>query len=631
VRGANITTATDVYSLGVLLYELLCGARPYGHTANTLELAQAICSQTPEPMSATSGTHFDSDLENIVQMALRKEPERRYASVEQFSADVERYLEGYPVTAHAATRGYRARKFAGRNKASLAAAAITLLTLVGGIAATTWQARLANQRFNDVRNLANAYLFEFHDAIKNLPGSTPARQLVVRRGIQYLDALARQRGNDSALTRELANAYQKVGEVQGAPNISSLGDRAGAMESYRKELALREALAKAAARDAEIGVELSGCYLRIGQLQNLAGDLNGAAAIEGSAVRLLEKLAAAQPASYAVRDVLANAYADLANVTGNNEFQNLGNAKGAMELFQKARAIREKLVLENPAKRDQRLFLCENYLLIGNMEQALDHKEASVAAFRQAIAVEEQLIREDPVNVLYRRDTAVTYRALALVLIRTKDLKEAKKCGDRSAQLFEQLAKDDPADVEAQIALADSYYSQGYLLDRTNDQQSPLPHYQAAIGVYNSVTGKHPGNLPPGLRTVYQLMAELGIKTRDTAMALRSAQKELDIDGRLLAADSANAGAQRNQGVAYTQIGQVHQLLAARAAGQADKGMREWREAKSWYQRGLDVWVDAQNKGTLIPMYQFKLQEAHRNVARCDQALASPGLSKMGR
>jgi tetratricopeptide (TPR) repeat protein len=612
VRGAAISTATDVYSLGVLLYELLCGVRPYRLTNSTMELAQAICTETPQPMSEhRTGKRLGTDLDNIVQMALRKEPERRYASVEQFSEDLRRYMEGYPVAARAATRGYRARKFVGRNKVSIAAAALVLLTLLGGIAATAWQARLANQRFEDVRELANAYLFEFHDAIKDLPGSTPARQLVVKRGLQYLDRLAVQRGNDSALARDLANAYEKVGDVQGAPNFPSLGDRAGALASYRKALAIREPLAAFAPQNAELGLELSNSYRRIGELLQFAGDLIGSAAILRKNVRLLEKLVAARPASVPARDALADAYAFLGNVTGNNETQNLGDTKGAMEFFQKARAIREQLVIENPTLRIERALLAADYARVAALQQALGNKEVSVAAFRQAIALNEQLIREDPVNVNFRRGAAVLYRSLALVLIRTKDLLEAQKSGDRSAQLFEQLAKEDPANMEAQEALADSYYSQGYLRAQANDWANALKHYESALAVYGSLSAKYPGILPLGLRTVYQLIADLGIKTKDTGIALRSAQKELEIDGRLLKANSANAGAQRNQGVAYTQIGQAHELMG------------EWREARSWYQRGLNVWIDLRKKGTLIPMYAPKMDEAIHNVARCDHALAA--------
>ncbi len=630
LRGTAITTATDVYSLGVMLYELLCGVRPYRTTSNAMELARVICTETPEPMSSRPGRSFDADLENIVQMALRKEPERRYSSVEQFSEDLRRYMEGYPVAARVATRGYLARRFAGRNKATIAAAALVLLTLLGGIAATAWQARLANQRFNDLRELANSYLFEFHDAIKTLPGSTPARQLVVKRGLQYLDKLALQRGKDPALAQELAKAYEKVGEVQGAPFLANLGDRAGAMASYRKALAIREPLAAASPRNVQLGVELGNGYGRIGQLMQFAGDLNGAAAMGRKNVRLMEKLSIAQPSSAPVRNALASAYTILGDVTGNNEQPNLGNANGAMDLFQKARAIHERLVQENPRDRNERVFLGAIYGRVAVVQQALDHRQASVDAFRQAIAVDEQLIREDPANVQYRRDAAVYSRSIALVMIRIKQLDEALKYSGRSQTLFEQLAREDPANMEAQEALADSNWSQGYLLTKVHDSANALKYYDSAIALYNSVTAKQPGILPNGLRTAYQLMAELGVETKDTGRVLRSTQKELEIDARLLKADSANAGAQRNRGVAFTQIGQAHEILALRNTASAPRRMSEWREARSWYQRGLDVWIDLRKKGTLIPMYAPKLDEGVHNVAKCDLALAgsaSPALS----
>src|SRR6185437_5617401 len=116
--------ATDIYSLGVLLYELLSGQLPYAETANAVSLTRAICDEPPRPLPQA-----DSELENIVRMALHKEPARRYASVEKFSEDLRRFLEGYPVTARPLTRRYRLRKFAGRNKLPLAAAALVALTL----------------------------------------------------------------------------------------------------------------------------------------------------------------------------------------------------------------------------------------------------------------------------------------------------------------------------------------------------------------------------------------------------------------------------------------------------------------------------------------------------------------------
>ena len=189
------------------------------------------------------------DLDNIVRMAMRRESGRRYLSVEQFSEDIRRHLAGRPVIARPDTWSYRTTKFIHRNKVGVAAAALLLLTLVGGIVATTWQARRATlqeqraraeqaraeRRFNDVRKLANRVLFEYHDAIKVLPGATKARELLVRDALEYLDGLAGEADNDPTLQRELAAAYERVGDVRGAPAGSgTLGDIPGALESYRK-------------------------------------------------------------------------------------------------------------------------------------------------------------------------------------------------------------------------------------------------------------------------------------------------------------------------------------------------------------------------------------------------------------
>src|SRR6185369_8398694 len=133
-----------------------------------------------------------------------------------------RYLENLPVLARKDTFAYRASKFMRRRKASVAAATLVALAILGGVVATLWQARIATaqraraeQRFNDVRRLASSLLFEIHDSVQNLAGSTPTRQLLVTRGLEYLDSLARESGDDPSLQRELATAYEKVGDIQG--------------------------------------------------------------------------------------------------------------------------------------------------------------------------------------------------------------------------------------------------------------------------------------------------------------------------------------------------------------------------------------------------------------------------------
>jgi len=156
---------------------------------------------------------------------------------------------GRPVLAQKDTLRYRVRKFIGRHRAAVAAGALMLAIVVAGVAAIVHQARVAEanriraeQRFADVRKMANSLLFELHDAIKDLPGSTQARGLVLGRAVEYLDSLAREASGDAELQQELATAYQRVADVQGSPFGANLGNAAAATETLRKEVALREAL-----------------------------------------------------------------------------------------------------------------------------------------------------------------------------------------------------------------------------------------------------------------------------------------------------------------------------------------------------------------------------------------------------
>ena len=200
IRGEPITTATDIYSLGMLLYELLTGVRPFRTEGlRPTECERLICEATPAKPSAAGDRRreLEGDLDGIILMALRKEPSRRYGSVEQVAEDIVRHLDGLPVTARPDTWRYRAGKFASRHRLAVAASMVVFLTLVTAVVLTTAAERTAvaaraqsQRRFQEMLAMANSSLFEIHDAIVALPGSTPARAVLVRRALGYLDFLA---------------------------------------------------------------------------------------------------------------------------------------------------------------------------------------------------------------------------------------------------------------------------------------------------------------------------------------------------------------------------------------------------------------------------------------------------------
>jgi len=240
VRGDAIGTATDIYSLGAVLYRLLTGYSPHDPSATGSEDSWEKIILTSEPKPPTTfHRELPRDLDFIVLRALKKDPHERYASVDHLVEDLRALSQSRPVQARAAGKWYRTTKFLRRNWANVSAALAVLIAFCAGMYALNRERNRAQQRFDQVRQLANR-LFDIDAEVRKTPGTTAARQMIVNTSLEYLEKLMPDAGSDPALALELGNAYLRVARVQGVPIGSTLGQMDKAEQSLNKAEALVE-------------------------------------------------------------------------------------------------------------------------------------------------------------------------------------------------------------------------------------------------------------------------------------------------------------------------------------------------------------------------------------------------------
>ena len=399
----------------------------------------------PETAPQKLRRRLRGDLDDIVLMSLRKEPQRRYASVEQFAEDIRRHLEGLPVTARRDSWRYRAGKFAIRHKLGVAATALVVLAVVGGVTATVREARIAaasqrraEQRFNDVRKLANSLMFEIHDAIRDLPGSTAARRLIVTHAQEYLDSLSQQSKDDVSLQKELAAAYERVGDVLGNPYGANLGDKDGALQSYRKALAIRESLAVGARNDADLNRDIAGTYVRIAQTLESGGDFAGALAALGKAQGIAERLAAGSKDPI-LPDLCAGVYYFTASIQVQT-----GNLAAALANYRHSSSIREAALQVKPESVPLRAHLAADDAGIAKCLELSHDLPQAIEMQSKAVAILDDVVKSNAENATLSEYLGEGLNRLATYRNEQGDAAAALDTYRKAHGIFGELMKADP-------------------------------------------------------------------------------------------------------------------------------------------------------------------------------------------
>jgi non-specific serine/threonine protein kinase/serine/threonine-protein kinase len=626
-------------------------------TADTSSPAPATSGRLSEGARARLRRRLRGDLDVIVLKALRKEPQRRYVSVEQMAEDIRRHMEGLPVKAAPDSLPYRARKFVRRHRLAVAATALILFAVVGGIAGTVRQARIAaaNQlkaenRFNDVRKLANSLMFEIHDSIQALPGATPARKIIVQRSQEYLNSLARESSGDVSLQRELATAYEKLGQVQGTASVSNLGDARGALESFRKAREIRESVLASGSNRPEDRTALAKTQRLIALVLWMdLDDTAGALQSVRHAVAIAEQATRDAPDDLPAALELAEEYEQLGDILGGNGVRGAaGDLHDALENHRRVVEISKRLMALSPSDVALQQRLGGAYLGVaddlvkgGNRTEALRDYELG----RDLFAV----LAQDPNNTPFRRGLAICYSRIGDVLLINGKPLDALAAYQQDVKLIEPLAKADPTDVHLQLKLAGATASVGTALIHGHRLAQGMESLSQALALTDGLAGaEHDAQIRSYRAFITVFKGEsLQIAGQNTT-AQREYREALRIYSALAASDSQDIDDQislsevhGHLGSAYLQSGEAakaadeyreaytlaNSLLALRrdnveilyAVADASAGLgkacaalarntnnskqrsQRWKAAFDWYTKSISSWKQVPNPSSIAP------------------------------
>jgi tRNA A-37 threonylcarbamoyl transferase component Bud32 len=552
--GSHVDIRSDVYSLGVILYQMLTRGRfPYPVVGNMRDVLDNI--QRAEPARpSTIRRQINDEVETIVLKALAKDRDRRYQSAGDLARDIRRYLAGEPIEAKRDSGWYLLHKTIRRHKGSVSAAAgfVMLLgatAIVTGIlyrqasaardravegeaaavvakAEETDQRRRAEANFNAVRGLARTFIFDFNKDIEQLKGATRARERLLTEALAYLNKVKDQGGNDPAFIRELANSYEKVGDIQAGLNMANLGGSVSAESAYAEARRLREQALTLTPAEPQLIAEHAQSMKRTAEaLRRQRKHADSAAEFERALARLNEAIAALPPGNDALRRRCADQRAHI----------RLDYADTVRWLAQDGRAGEERL--------DEARRLCDDVIEYWKERVAGAPEDADAAAFLGEAYDQRARAELDAANA--RRTRAAKLKkekpveALALVRASMPMFERARAVAEDAFAQFERSAAAHPANAE-------------FARDRW-------------IALHNA------GEAAMRLGYAWDDAAELSPDEQDAAQrashtlleqALESFRRGLSIAESLWNADESNLEAQRGVAVMLNKVGTVQIDLA---------------------------------------------------------------------
>ena len=642
-RGEQVDTATDIYSLGVILRELLDPAT------------------MPEDLTA------------IISKATADQPERRYRSVHQLSDDVRCYLESRPVSAHNDSWLYRTRCFTKRNRVGVSAAVAACVLLTAGVTSILWEAReaklqrqKAEQRLGQMVELANHALFNVQTDISRLQGATDARRNLVKSTLEYLDKLRQesvQKGaaEDPRLLSTLASAYHEVARIEGSPLHPNRGDLLAAEDSFTKAQKISITLLARDPDNLEYRLQSAGLNSDFAEMTAGTGHTQAAIALFARARQDTEFVLAADPRNFEARKISSVLHLRLNTITLDRDtaaarrdnlaqlplnealrrehpqdidcllnlastwsqigagYQREGKLPESIEAWQKTATLREQAFALRPADATAQRDLLIVYGHIGDSIgspyiPSQENFSGAIGWYQKAAAIAKKMSEADPSDERSRQDYAIALMRIGASQTAAGRPREALVNLNASAAILDRISAGPLVNVYAQTAVLHEYLARA--LQSLGQADAAIAHWQRSVQFCDRILAVEKDQRPCRKQVVLDhlglaaLMADRG----DVNQALSHAALARDMARTLSASNYALDKAFWARALAGT--GAVYMTLAKHTT--SGQSLSNWHAASENYRLAIAAWVPYEH---LSKRYSEEAHLAAIHLAECQHAL----------
>lgn len=621
-----LSRASDVFSLGATLYELLTGQRPFSGK-NAEEILRRVRREEFQRPRKVKGW-IPKPLEAICLRAMAHQPADRYASAELLAADLEAWLADEPVTAWREPAVVRARRWVRRHQATVSTALAVLVLAAISAGLVAWQQHahalaigqknieLAAQRqkAEGREQMAIDAVMKFRDAVaenpdlKGNPALDKLRKLLLREPLKFFERLREELQRDPDTRPEslnrLANASRELAML-----TNEIGNQQQALQAFEESRKILERLVRQNPTVTEFQSNLAQSQNGRGVLLSATGRPIEALAAFDEALRIVKRLARENATATAFQGDLARSYNNIGNLLGTT-----GQPAKALKAYEQALEIQQRLAKKNPTVVEFQSSLAASLNNVGLSLKEIGRTNEALAAFERSLKIWQRLVRENPEVADFQNRQARSQLNLGMLFIQIGQPAEALNAYQQALEIQERLAREHPTVTEFQSGLANSHHVFGNLLRETGKPTEALEAFQRSLEIQQRLARENPTviEFQNNLAASHNNLGSLLSQTGNLAEAMAAYQQELETLERLARQNPTLTTVQSNLASSHFNLGNLLGKMGRPA------------DALAAYERALEIQERLARGNPTVTQFQRDIAATHNGRGNLLQATGMP-------